>query len=72
MCYRKADFLADQVLLGGFAPGGLTEVPEADFKTCSMGNTIAQELGPFGFKPEVSPAAACILRHPDGLSQLLH
>lgn len=50
--------MADQVLLTGFAPGGLTEVPEADFKTCSMGNTLAQELGPFGFKPEVSTAMA--------------
>lgn len=54
MCYKKADFLADQVLLTGFAPGGLTEVPQEDFKTCSMGNTLAQELGPFGFKPEVA------------------
>ena len=54
VCYKKTDFLGDQVLLSGFAPGGLTEVPPATFKTCSMGNTLAQELGPFGFKPEVS------------------
>ncbi|KAL3146657.1 hypothetical protein ABBQ32_000885 [Trebouxia sp. C0010 RCD-2024] len=53
VCYKQADFLADQVLLTGFASGGLTEVSRADFKTCSMGNTLAQELGPFGFKPEV-------------------
>lgn len=53
ICYKKTDFLGDQVLLSGFAPGGLTEVPQATFKTCSMGNTLAQELGPFGFKPEV-------------------
>ncbi len=53
VCYKKTDFLGDQVLLTGFAPGGLTEVPQADFKTCSMANTLAQELGPFGFKPEV-------------------
>ena len=62
VCYKKADFLADQVLLTGFAPGGLTEVPEADFKTCSMGNTLAQELGPFGFKPEVTTAMVPILQ----------
>ena len=62
VCYKKADFLADQVLLTGFAPGGLTEVPEAEFKTCSMGNTLAQELGPFGFKPEVNPAMVPLLQ----------
>lgn len=55
VCYKKTDFLGDQILLTGFAPGGLTEVPQQDFKTCSMANTLAQELGPFGFKPEVSP-----------------
>ncbi|DBA85638.1 TPA: hypothetical protein ACH3X1_005214 [Trebouxia sp. C0004] len=53
VCYKKTDFLGDQVLLTAFAPGGLTEVDEADFKTYSMANTLAQELGPFGFKPEV-------------------
>ncbi|KAA6421450.1 MAG: chloroplast processing enzyme, partial [Trebouxia sp. A1-2] len=53
VCYKKTDFLGDQVLLTAFAPGGLTEVEEADFKTYSMANTLAQELGPFGFKPEV-------------------
>ena len=55
VCYKKTDFLGDQVLLTAFAPGGLTEVKEADFKTYSMANTLAQELGPFGFKPEVPP-----------------
>ena len=54
VCFKKTDFLGDQVLLTGFAPGGLTEVAQADFKTCSMANTLAQELGPFGFKPEVT------------------
>ena len=55
VCYKKTDFLGDQVLLTAFAPGGLTEVKEANFKTYSMANTLAQELGPFGFKPEVPP-----------------
>ena len=59
VCYKKTDFLGDQVLLTAFAPGGLTEVDEADFKTYSMANTLAQELGPFGFKPEVPSLTYC-------------
>ena len=63
VCYKKTDFLGDQVLLTAFAPGGLTEAEEADFKTYSMANTLAQELGPFGFKPEVPSLTIYSLIH---------
>jgi hypothetical protein len=42
-----------QVLLSGYAYGGLSEVAESDFLSCSMGSTIAGEIGAFGHKPSV-------------------
>lgn len=37
----------------GFAAGGLSEVPEVDFRTASLSPMLAGELGIFGFKPHV-------------------
>ncbi|KAJ7536029.1 hypothetical protein O6H91_12G054400 [Diphasiastrum complanatum] len=51
VCYKSTDFLDDQVLFSGYAYGGLSEVPESEFLSCSMGSTIAGEIGVFGYKP---------------------
>ena len=51
--FKRTDFLKDQVLLSAFAAGGLTEVPQRDFRSASFANVIAGELGMFGFRPEV-------------------
>ncbi|XP_024516679.1 zinc protease PQQL-like [Selaginella moellendorffii] len=53
VCYKPTDFLDDQIVFSGFAYGGLSQVPEKDFLTCSMGSTIAGEIGVFGHKPSV-------------------
>ncbi|KAH9303201.1 hypothetical protein KI387_014784, partial [Taxus chinensis] len=53
ICYKCTDFLDDQVLFSGFAYGGLSELPESDYLSCSMGTTIAGEIGIFGYKPSV-------------------
>lgn len=41
------------MLISGYAYGGLSEVAESDFLSCSMGSTIAGEIGAFGHKPSV-------------------
>ncbi|KAF3536899.1 hypothetical protein F2Q69_00020493 [Brassica cretica] len=53
VCYKSTDFLDDQVLFTGFAYGGLSELPESDYISCSMGSTIAGEIGMFGYKPSM-------------------
>lgn len=53
VCYKCTDFLDDQVLFSGFSYGGLSEVSESDFLSCSMGSTIAGEIGVFGHKPSM-------------------
>jgi hypothetical protein len=53
VCYKSTDFLDDQVLFTGFSYGGLSELPESDYISCSMGSTIAGEIGMFGYKPSV-------------------
>ncbi|GAB4852720.1 hypothetical protein Ancab_016931 [Ancistrocladus abbreviatus] len=53
VCYKCTDFLDDQVLFSGFSYGGLSELPESDYFSCSMGSTIAGEIGIFGYKPSV-------------------
>ncbi|CAM8969399.1 unnamed protein product [Rhodiola kirilowii] len=53
VCYKCTDFLDDQVLFTGFSYGGLSEVPEREYISCSMGSTIAGEIGIFGYKPSV-------------------
>ncbi|BBN04021.1 zinc protease [Marchantia polymorpha subsp. ruderalis] len=51
VCYKCTDFLDDQVLIHGYTYGGLSEVLERDFLSCSMGSLIAGEIGVFGHKP---------------------
>ncbi|KNA14112.1 hypothetical protein SOVF_110570 [Spinacia oleracea] len=53
VCYKCTDLLDDQVLISGCSYGGLSELSEADYISCSMGSTIAGELGKFGHKPSV-------------------
>ncbi|KAM7509636.1 hypothetical protein LguiA_020089 [Lonicera macranthoides] len=53
VCYKCTDFLDDQVLFTGFSYGGLSELPESEYFSCSMGSTIAGEIGIFGYRPSV-------------------
>ncbi|KAK5829923.1 zinc protease PQQL-like [Gossypium arboreum] len=53
VCYKCTDFFDDQVLFTGFSYGGLSELPESEYFSCSMGSTIAGEIGVFGHKPSV-------------------
>lgn len=53
VCYKCTDFLDDQVLITGFSYGGLSELSESDYFSCSMSSTIAGEIGIFGHKPSV-------------------
>ncbi|XP_057985683.1 zinc protease PQQL-like isoform X2 [Hevea brasiliensis] len=53
VCYKCTDLLDDQVLFTGFSYGGLSEIPESDYFSCSMGSTIAGEIGVFGYRPSV-------------------
>ncbi|CAA6666109.1 unnamed protein product [Spirodela intermedia] len=53
ICYKCTDFLDDQVVFTGFSYGGLSELSESDYVSCSMGPTIAGEIGVFGYKPSV-------------------
>ena len=52
--YKQTDLLDDQILLEGFANGGLTEVSREHFRSCSLATQMAYELGFLGLKPEVS------------------
>lgn len=42
-----------QVLISGYAYGGLSEVPEKDYYSCSMAQAICDEVGIYGHKPTV-------------------
>ncbi|GLT79042.1 hypothetical protein SLA2020_505520 [Shorea laevis] len=53
VCYKCTDFFDDQVLFTGFSYGGLSELPESEYISCSMGSTIAGEIGVFGYRPSV-------------------
>ncbi|XP_062148705.1 zinc protease PQQL-like isoform X1 [Alnus glutinosa] len=53
VCYKCTDFLADQVIFTGFSYGGLSELQESDYFSCSMGTTIAGEIGVFGYRPSI-------------------
>ncbi|XP_010667309.2 zinc protease PQQL-like isoform X1 [Beta vulgaris subsp. vulgaris] len=53
VCYKCTDFLDDQVLISGYSYGGLSELSETDYFSCSMGSTIAGEIGIFGHKPSL-------------------
>ncbi|KAK6147771.1 hypothetical protein DH2020_018683 [Rehmannia glutinosa] len=53
VCYKCTDFFDDQVLFTGFSYGGLSELQEYEYFSCSMGPTIAGEIGVFGHRPSV-------------------
>nr|XP_017222853.1 PREDICTED: zinc protease PQQL-like isoform X1 [Daucus carota subsp. sativus] len=53
VCYKCTDFFDDQVIFTGFSYGGLSELPESECYSCSMGSTIAGEIGVFGHRPSV-------------------
>ncbi|KAJ8766724.1 hypothetical protein K2173_005335 [Erythroxylum novogranatense] len=53
VCFKCTDFLDDQVIFTGFSYGGLSEISETDYISCSMGSTIAGEIGVFGYRPSV-------------------
>ncbi|KAK7243782.1 hypothetical protein RIF29_38594 [Crotalaria pallida] len=42
-----------QVIFTGYAYGGLSELPESEYFFCSMGPTIVDEIGVFGYRPSV-------------------
>ncbi|RDX96961.1 Zinc protease PQQL-like protein, partial [Mucuna pruriens] len=41
------------VIFTGYSYGGLSELPECEYFSCSMGPTIAGEIGVFGYRPSV-------------------
>lgn len=45
--------LIQQVMFTGFSYGGLSELPESNYFSCSMGPTIAGEIGVYGYRPSV-------------------
>ena len=51
--YKATELMNDQILMTGFAPGGLSQVPQSFFRTASLSAPLAQEQGIFGIKPEV-------------------
>ncbi|GMY36234.1 zinc protease PQQL-like isoform X1 [Fagus crenata] len=53
VCYKCTDFLDDQLIFTGFSYGGLSELLESEYFSCSMGPTIAGEIGVFGYRPSV-------------------
>ncbi|KAL6577311.1 hypothetical protein OROMI_011587 [Orobanche minor] len=53
VCYKCTDFFDDQVLFTGFSYGGLSELQECEYFSCSMGPTIAGEIGVFGYRPSL-------------------
>ncbi|XP_062090970.1 zinc protease PQQL-like isoform X2 [Humulus lupulus] len=53
VCYKCTDFLDDQVMFTGFSYGGLSELPETNYFSCSMGSTIAGEIGVYGYRPSM-------------------
>ncbi|GJX06232.1 zinc protease PQQL-like protein isoform X1 [Tanacetum coccineum] len=45
--------LLEHVFFTGYAYGGLYELPESEYISCSVGSTIAGEIGVFGYRPSV-------------------
>ncbi|ONK71353.1 uncharacterized protein A4U43_C04F7630 [Asparagus officinalis] len=41
ICYKSTDFLDDQIIFTRFTYGGLSELSEDEYMSCSMGSTIA-------------------------------
>ena len=53
--FKCTRWLDDQVLLNGWAAGGLSEAPQDQFESCSLAINLAAELGYYGLKPAVRP-----------------
>ncbi|KAM6583368.1 hypothetical protein CsatB_010370 [Cannabis sativa] len=53
VCYKCKDFLDDQVMFTGFSYGDLSEIPESNYVSCSMGPTTAGEIGVYGYRPSM-------------------
>lgn len=56
VAYKRTDFLDDQILLSGFAHGGLSEVPPergGRYPSAACAVLLASEAGFFGHAPEV-------------------
>lgn len=51
MLFSMLNYL--QVVFTGFAYGGLSELSEDEYTSCSMGSTIAGEIGIFGYRLSV-------------------
>ena len=45
--------MIQQVIFTGYSYGGLSELPESGYFSCSMGPTIAGEIGVYGYRPSV-------------------
>ena len=54
----------DQILMTGFAPGGLSQAPQSFFRTASLSAPLAQEQGIFGIKPEVTSLSPSLAQNP--------
>jgi len=50
---RVTDFLDDQVLIRGSARGCLSEVSQTDYMDARCANMISNELGVYGFRPDI-------------------
>lgn len=46
-------FFLEQVVISGFAYGGLSEVKESDYLSCRLASLIAGKIGILGYKPSV-------------------
>ena len=43
--------MLEQVWINGYAYGGLSQVPESEYGSCSLANEIAIQVGAFGHTP---------------------
>lgn len=53
VCYKCTEFNDDEILVRGFAYGGISEIDENDHYTCKMGRSFASEIGIYGHKPQI-------------------
>ncbi|EKX39800.1 hypothetical protein GUITHDRAFT_143191 [Guillardia theta CCMP2712] len=51
VCYKKTNFLDDEVQFKGFAMGGLSELSKKQLLSGRMSTSIASEIGAFGVRP---------------------
>ncbi|KAK9797738.1 hypothetical protein WJX73_003633 [Symbiochloris irregularis] len=49
--FKSTTFLDDQIMMHGWARGGLTEVPREHFSSCCLAPGLAEEFGYLGKKP---------------------